>query len=196
MNTITIHRNDRGAFLVLHGEKFADSLTFDEMLGLVAALTVPPTPRSLCWLRSADELRERVASVRGFGVGGTGDDADERVRGDWSAVEAGGEAPPVVVEAVLRDGPSGTEITLPPPASIKRDAVVLKVGDKVKLRDGRTDIVLGTHGNSSYAGHSYPVDLEFFAGIYQPNGRYNLNNPTSAADITEVNGVRIIDAED
>lgn len=122
---ITIHKNEAGSFFVLHGEEFADKLTFEEMLGLVAALSMPAQRRCLQWLKTADALRE-----------------DERGRADRLAAALDAEA----AEMGLR--PGGVRVAVPPepaaepgpaiePAPIKRSEVNLQVGDQIVCRGGR-----------------------------------------------------------
>lgn len=55
MTTMTIHRNDDGAFFVTLGERVADTLTYEEMLGLVAQALAPATNLADGWLRTVDE---------------------------------------------------------------------------------------------------------------------------------------------
>jgi len=58
LETITIEhdRNVEGhpnyAFTVRFGDRYADGLTFDEMLALVVALTAPPVFKQLAWLKT------------------------------------------------------------------------------------------------------------------------------------------------
>jgi hypothetical protein len=40
---------------VTHGDKYADGLGYDEMLGLVAAITMPEKRPALQWLKTAEE---------------------------------------------------------------------------------------------------------------------------------------------
>jgi hypothetical protein len=44
---------------VSHGDKYADAIGYDEMLGLVAAITMPENRPTLNWLRTADEHKAR-----------------------------------------------------------------------------------------------------------------------------------------
>lgn len=135
-------------------------------------------------------------------AGGTSsDDADERVRGDWWPIDAGGSAPPVLV-----DGPSGTEIALPAgvaveaggeappivvPATIPRAQVVLRVGDKCLTGNGHAITVTGDR--SDRFGGFYPITTTVDIN-YCFNGRCYADQ-ASRLDIVEVNGVRIIDEE-
>jgi hypothetical protein len=55
---ITINRNEGGAFFVLHGDRYADRLSYEEMLGLVAQVAMPSKPQALDWLKTGDEWRD------------------------------------------------------------------------------------------------------------------------------------------
>jgi hypothetical protein len=52
---IEILPNPNGSFFVQCGEKYNDSLTFDEMLGTVAQLCVTEKKRCLEWLWTAEQ---------------------------------------------------------------------------------------------------------------------------------------------
>lgn len=151
---ITINRNDAGAFFVLLGDRFQDQLTYEEMLGVVAQATMPANPRALTWLKTAsewrDEERQMVARLPGdgsafgevWGVPTDGprtvpptaselreqtiaaavaqDGVDARVVGDWASV---GDGAATVFEP------------------IRRQDVVLQVGDVVEFNDGLTGTV-------------------------------------------------------
>lgn len=43
---------------VTYGEKYADGLTYDEMLGLVAAITLPKKRPTLQWLKTAEQHQQ------------------------------------------------------------------------------------------------------------------------------------------
>jgi hypothetical protein len=67
MKTITIYADtERNMYFVLVGDRFADRLTFDEALGLVATELMTKTPRPPTWLKTGDEWREgaRASGVR------------------------------------------------------------------------------------------------------------------------------------
>lgn len=54
-----------GGWTVTYGEKYADGLGYDEMLGLVAAITMPDDRPTLHWLKTAEEhkaWRDRLKS--------------------------------------------------------------------------------------------------------------------------------------
>jgi hypothetical protein len=51
---------------VTYGDKYADGLCYDEMLGLVATITMPEDKRNLQWLRTAEQhqaWRERLTQL-------------------------------------------------------------------------------------------------------------------------------------
>ena len=50
MEDIIIKKSEDGCFDIHVGNKSTGPLTFDEMLGTVAQLTVPDTKRCLSWL--------------------------------------------------------------------------------------------------------------------------------------------------
>ena len=57
--------NDNGigtGWCVTHGDKYADSLGYDECLGLLATLIVPEEKNCLQWLRTAEEHKHRRES--------------------------------------------------------------------------------------------------------------------------------------
>lgn len=61
---IQIKKDDTNSFTVLHVDdnetiRYAPGLTFDEMLGLVASLTMPESRRCVDWLRTQEEWDER-----------------------------------------------------------------------------------------------------------------------------------------
>lgn len=52
---IVIRQNEGGSFNVHLGDKYADEMTWHEMLGLVAALTVSEKPAELRWMRTKEQ---------------------------------------------------------------------------------------------------------------------------------------------
>lgn len=56
--TITRPNTETNAFNVYLGDKYADHLQFDEMLGLIATLTISDKKPHLQWLRTAKEHQE------------------------------------------------------------------------------------------------------------------------------------------
>lgn len=53
--TITIEKLEGGAFNVVQGNKYSDTLSYDEMLGLVSALTIAKEPNCLRWMRTKEQ---------------------------------------------------------------------------------------------------------------------------------------------
>jgi hypothetical protein len=54
------------AFNVYQGDKYADGLAFDEMLGLVAALTMPEQRRQLQWMKTQADHDAWHAHLKGI----------------------------------------------------------------------------------------------------------------------------------
>lgn len=52
---ITIKRLAGGSFRVEDGPRYNEGLTFDEMLGVVAALTIAPKPNCLQWMQTKEQ---------------------------------------------------------------------------------------------------------------------------------------------
>lgn len=67
-NKIEIEVTTRDAgnmdYKVSHSGKFADGLTFDEMLGLVASLTMPESRRCLLWMKTQEEWDDRERQLQ------------------------------------------------------------------------------------------------------------------------------------
>lgn len=59
VGTITIRRLAGGAFSVIERDKRNECLTFDEMLGLIAALTMPKDPPCLQWMQTQEQIDAR-----------------------------------------------------------------------------------------------------------------------------------------
>lgn len=55
MEDITIKQYDNGCFEVFQGNKSIDELSFDEMLGLIAALTIPEHCPCLLWMKTKEQ---------------------------------------------------------------------------------------------------------------------------------------------
>ena len=55
VDTIKIEKLEGGAFNVVQGDRYSDQLGYDEMLGLVSALTIAKEPNCLCWMRTKEE---------------------------------------------------------------------------------------------------------------------------------------------
>lgn len=60
MEPITIERDEHG-FTVRQGDKYSGHLCFDEMLGLIVALSLPDDFRyhRECWMLTEEQHRER-----------------------------------------------------------------------------------------------------------------------------------------
>jgi hypothetical protein len=52
---IIIKHLENGCFDVVVGDKSTDQLSFDEMLGVIAQLTIPKNKRCLNWLKTKEE---------------------------------------------------------------------------------------------------------------------------------------------
>ena len=57
MEDITIKRHENGCFEVLQGNRTSDHLGWDEMLGTIAALTMPETQPRPCtlWMKTKEQ---------------------------------------------------------------------------------------------------------------------------------------------
>lgn len=58
MERIIITQNESGTFNVKQGERWADNLYWDEMQGLIAAMTMPEQRPYLQWLRTDKQHSE------------------------------------------------------------------------------------------------------------------------------------------
>ena len=64
---IRIKQTNTGFFVVFDGDKSSGQLTYDEMLGLVAQLTMPESRPCLQWMKSPEQWKahgERRRSLR------------------------------------------------------------------------------------------------------------------------------------
>lgn len=52
---IIIKSLENGCFDIVVGDKNTDQLTFDEMLGVIAQLTIPNKKRCLSWLKTREQ---------------------------------------------------------------------------------------------------------------------------------------------
>ena len=50
--------NDYGSWTVTYGDKYADGLGYEEMLGVVAAITMPENRPCLQWLKTEEQHRQ------------------------------------------------------------------------------------------------------------------------------------------
>ncbi|MDR2928276.1 MAG: hypothetical protein LBV41_08795 [Cytophagaceae bacterium] len=55
MEKIIIERCGRSCFNVIQGDKYSDQLGFEEMLGLIAALTMPKEPPCIHWMKTKQD---------------------------------------------------------------------------------------------------------------------------------------------
>mgnify|MGYP006932065240 FL=1 len=55
VDTIKIEKLEGGAFNVVQGDRYSDTLSYDEMLGLVSALTIAKEPMCLRWMQTKEE---------------------------------------------------------------------------------------------------------------------------------------------
>lgn len=153
--------------------KITIELFHDELLphqrGALAVLLNPVAPKPLVGGDVAVDVSELVPGSDDLdidvdrGAGGTcsEDGADERVVGDR-----------------------------PVRAQIKRSEVVLRVGDKVRLRCGIAFEVTGV-GITSVWGPGFTVDV---GGIHvTARGRARLDSVDNFADVVEINGVPVVE---
>lgn len=59
VDTITIEKLEGGAFNVVQGDRYSDTLSYDEMLRLVSALTIAKEPMCLRWMQTKEEHEAR-----------------------------------------------------------------------------------------------------------------------------------------
>lgn len=64
VDTIKIEKLEGGAFNVVQGDRYADELAYDEMLGLVSALTIAKEPMCLSWMKTKEEHEQHLAIIR------------------------------------------------------------------------------------------------------------------------------------
>ena len=63
MEAITVTKESNG-FKVQQGNKWADALCYDEMMGLVSSLTMPERRPCLQWMLTKEQHEAREASIR------------------------------------------------------------------------------------------------------------------------------------
>jgi hypothetical protein len=222
---ITIHRNEGGAFFVLHGDRHADQLTYEEMLGLVAQIAAPSAPRALSWLKTASEWREdarrsaeRMERARRENIAAGADEPQSptdlptatEIADAWQAT---GLSPAALREetiaiAVAQDGADAeverdmaddrivADWSAPADLSpINRADVRLKVGDVVVLRNDTGPFAVGLNGGDFDDPGRYPFRVD--GETYTAEGAFIADGPHDANyDIVSVNGRPIIDAEE
>ena len=64
MERIIITQNESGTFNVKQGERWADNLFWDEMQGLIAAMTMPEQRQCLQWLRTDKQHSEWKSNLK------------------------------------------------------------------------------------------------------------------------------------
>lgn len=64
VDTIKIETFEGGAFNVVQGDRYSDQLSYDEMLGLVSALTIAKEPMCLSWMKTKEEHERSRADTR------------------------------------------------------------------------------------------------------------------------------------
>lgn len=64
VDTIKIEKLEGGAFNVVQENKYSDTLSYDEMLGLVSALTIAKEPNCLRWMQTKEEHERSRAKTR------------------------------------------------------------------------------------------------------------------------------------
>lgn len=64
VDTIKIEKLEGGAFNVVQGDRYSDTLSYDEMLGLVSTLTIAKEPMCLRWMQTKEEHERSRADTR------------------------------------------------------------------------------------------------------------------------------------
>lgn len=64
VDTIAIEKLEGGAFNVVQGNRYSDTLSYDEMLGLVSALTIAKEPNCLRWMQTKEEHEAQFNSLK------------------------------------------------------------------------------------------------------------------------------------
>ena len=64
MDNVIIKKNDNGSFDVHVEDRYADHLTYDEMLGLVSQIFMPENRRALQWLKTEKEHQQRLQGIK------------------------------------------------------------------------------------------------------------------------------------
>nr|WP_288210478.1 hypothetical protein [uncultured Dysgonomonas sp.] len=64
VDTIKIEKLEGGAFNVVQGDRYSDTLSYDELLGLVSALTIAKEPMCLRWMQTKEEHEARRVKVK------------------------------------------------------------------------------------------------------------------------------------
>lgn len=103
-DSITIIPNVGGTFDVRRGARLADHLNFDEMLGLIAQMTMPDERRALSWLKTPEQIEQFEDHLRSM--------RSERGAGDDYPVIEGYKPIPVPPGPVATENPGVAEIIL------------------------------------------------------------------------------------
>lgn len=64
LDTIKIEKLEGGAFNVVQGNKYSDTVSYDELLGLVSALTIAKEPNCLRWMKTKEEHEAAFDSLK------------------------------------------------------------------------------------------------------------------------------------
>lgn len=64
VETIKIEKLEGGAFNVILGDRYSDQLGWDEMLGLVSALTIAKEPMCLSWIKTKEEHERELEIIK------------------------------------------------------------------------------------------------------------------------------------
>lgn len=64
VDTIKIEKLEGGAFNIVQRDKYSDQLGWDEMLGLVSALTIAKEPMCLSWMKTKEEHEAQFNSLK------------------------------------------------------------------------------------------------------------------------------------
>lgn len=63
MTDITIKQYNNGCFEVFQGNKSSGELSFDEMLGLIASLTMPERCPNLLWMKTKEQRNAQKITI-------------------------------------------------------------------------------------------------------------------------------------
>lgn len=64
VDTIKIEKLEGGAFNVVQGDRYSDQLGWEEMLGLVSALTIAKEPMCLSWMKTKEEHERQLEAMK------------------------------------------------------------------------------------------------------------------------------------
>lgn len=60
---IEIDKDRKNSFTVRQGDKYSDGLTYDEMLGMISALTMPTERPCIHWMKTEEQWKAFFANV-------------------------------------------------------------------------------------------------------------------------------------